>query len=465
MPLPNGVKCGTKYVVEVPANGIPLPGVDAITAYLAEIDVRVPGEYDAGLLEQYVNYRQYNVRAGLDDAGFEWVWKTTRGTLPKRLDSTLRRLWDVKLPREAISQLGNIASEHTERINRHVLEFTQDFGWQRGEFGDDDSCFWTERRGAKGMLHSMGAYALRFYNPDDDECGWARSWLVPTNDFYVLFNAYSKDNIGVCYDALSQSRILAYFLGCSYKRVDPLLNNGTGDDMLWINGRKQNDYTSERIPHGYVVGYPEDIADVKEYDFKCVNVDSEEDDDDDSYACCACCGCDLGEYDVYLSPGGAHYCESCYDERYTSCERCEETVHWDDIYCVDGQTWCDYCTRRYASWCDYCEEYHCVDDCHSVVVNDRGDAETWCTSCCENYADRCDECCEYFANVPLTTVHGGFVLCPTCVSTHTEECEICGSINYPNRWNGSCYCEYNRDQRLMARVAALDFGLREQVAV
>ena len=429
MPLPKGVECGTKYVVEVPANGIPLPGVDAITRYLADLDVRVPGLYDAESLEHYAHYRQFNVRAGLDDAGFEWVWKTTRGTLPKRLDSTLRKLWDVRLPREAISQLGNIASEHTERISRHVLEFTQDFGWQRGAFGDDDSCFWTDRRGAKAMLHSMGAYALRFYDPDYDETGWARSWLVPTNDFYVLFNAYSKNNIGVCYDALSQSRILAYFLGCSYKRVDPLTNHGNADGTLWINGRKQNDYNCGRVPHGYVVGYPEDIAAVKSYDFECHDVDSEE-----------------------------------YDERYTTCERCDDTVSNDDTSCVDEQSWCDYCTRHYASWCDHCDEYHCADDCRSVVVNDRGESETWCTSCYENDADQCDSCNEYFANASLVEVHGGYWVCTSCVENEVEECEVCGSLNTSMR-NGSCHCAANRDQRLMRRVAALDFSREQAVAV
>ncbi|MHB8994522.1 MAG: hypothetical protein ACYC63_04655 [Armatimonadota bacterium] len=412
---------GEKIHLSVPNNGISDEGQQAIIAYLFDdLKVRVGNHCADGPqcpVPSCANIQRTQLKYALAEDNFEWVWKAGRGTLPKRM-AALWRKRGHKLPDDAISQLGNLASVHTEKHAEHVFDFTQDFSWYRGDFGDDDSCFWSERLGAKEMLHNMDSYAIRFWEPGNEYNGLARAWLVPREDdgFFVLFNAYSKS--GWNYDALTISRILAFYLGQSYRKVDPLLNNNDGDGRLWINGRVKADYSSERIPHGYLVGPVESIVNVSEYDFDEPQVwdeaDDDEDDDDDRYYC-ECCDNRIGWDQEVRGPNDCYYCQSCYEDLFVQCDRCEEDVRRDDSTNIDDgdHIWCDDCTGDHATHCDNCGGYF------SDGTSGAAGTGYFCHSCWNERFSHCDECDAVCERSDLTDG-----LCSECTPAKVEEEEV-----------------------------------------
>lgn len=89
---------------------------------------------------------------------------------------------------------------------------------------------------------------------------------------------------------------------------------------------------------------------------------------------CDECGERLHEDDTYSGPGGdGRYCESCYDEQYTCCERTGETVRINDTGQVIArflpgtfrrcifETWCEDARNNDAFYCDGIAGYVSVD--------------------------------------------------------------------------------------------------------
>jgi len=129
-----------------------------------------------------------------------------------------------------------------------------------------------------------------------------------------------------------------------------------------------------------------------------------------SYSVCCNCGCALDENDVYYSPDGDdHYCQSCWDDRFSHCERCGYAYDIDDVFNCDDSYYCPDCADRigYVS-CDRCgdmtrdytitkdsEKYYC-DGCAEYRVNYCSEcgclyefASNWCNGC-----DKCTDCCD-----------------------------------------------------------------------
>jgi len=415
--------CDEKITLQMPYNGISERGQEEIIAYLgrqpAVLDV-VPWEEalarsvhshcwlaDRGSTPP-ANYE--GVEFLLNSAGWEWAWKTTRGTLPKRVGSLFHKL-GAKLPTDALEQVGNLASSSTERCVEHVLDFTQHFDWRDGDFGDGGSCFWGGRSGAREMLRGLGAYALRFYSPEHGE-GSARSWLVPCIDcgreFFMLFNAYSCGEYN--YDALAQARILAFFLGVSYRKCPDLRNNGGTDGVLYINSGM-----------GFAVGATEHVGNVTQWDFHCDEVYCSE------YTCVGC-GEDLDEDAVVYRADGDDdtYCSGCFYERYLSCDRCGGHV-WREggeytTLADSGEVWCDSCAGGYAYCC-----YSCAESYRNSRHGSLGPDDCWyCDSCYREKFSRCEGCEAAFVTEDLTCAPNDRRYCSDCYSERWRECKECG---------------------------------------
>jgi hypothetical protein len=206
---------------------------------------------------------------------YAWVCNTNKqcmgyvGTLPKRLSNWLYKTHQIKLSNDMVSQIGNIARKHTEDRTEYLIDFTNKFDWEAGDFGDAGSCFWSERPNARKILEQNGAFAMRFWQTKakcydyyvqqyldsqgchDDNCascrvnaedyakrllryakgdyaGLSRSWLgVLDDNTTLLFNSYPKD-----WGLIRTARILADILGCSYMQIGYSNNDGT----LYVNG-------------------------------------------------------------------------------------------------------------------------------------------------------------------------------------------------------------------------------------
>lgn len=259
---------------------------------------------------------------------FDWIWTTNRGTFPKRVQSFYYKEHKLKLTTDQISELGNMARRHSSNGETYILDFTNRFDWSSGDFGDGGSCFWGDRSGAREMLESNGAYAVRGFKrkyPIESEIldygnvrGYARAWLAPVGtNLFVLFNGYGEN-------ALTFARLLALKWNCSYKRIE-LYNNGDSDGTLYINGSN------------FVIGQHSVIQSIESHDFGWRDVQSSRE------FCPACEG--------YYHEDNGIYCES---EDVTVCSdcatRCEDCRNWFSDNIDDRSRF------NYATLCNGCYE-------------------------------------------------------------------------------------------------------------
>lgn len=213
-------------------------------------------------IEYHNNIPPRLLLAGLPE-DWTWEWKaahgTYAGTLSKRLQSFVFKKFQGKLSEETVTRIGNLASEHTLNANTFIFDFDQSLEWHAGDYGDEGSCFWSQKVWSLPMLHHFGAFALRLYAPQTSPLkppqGMGRALVLPWShlsekgravgdpDCLLVFNGYGqfsdkyRNAQGKRYgtmQVLDYARLLAMFLGVSYERVT-LTINGSTDDPIYIN--------------------------------------------------------------------------------------------------------------------------------------------------------------------------------------------------------------------------------------
>lgn len=97
--------------------------------------------------------------------------------------------------------------------------------------------------------------------------------------------------------------------------------------------------------------------------------------------CCEGCGGYYDEDDMSADPRGDNfYCESCWDERFASCDACCGSHSRDDLICVgDGDTYCPDCYSKHYAECEDCGDETYRDD----LVWDAEDGIDVCQDCAE----------------------------------------------------------------------------------
>jgi hypothetical protein len=259
------------------------------------------------------------------------------------------------------------------------------------------------------MLEENGAKAIRVYR---NGRGYGRAWVAPYCNGHVVFNGYGEQ-------ASTFAEMLATINGLSYKRVS-LRNNGSETGELWINGGR-----------GYYVAPADEIAQTT-YD---APFDLGWDEVEDDGRECNCCGCNCDEEDGHYIDD-EFYCSSCANDNYCSCARCGEWVANDYATCVNDEWYCESCRDRLFTKCDDCGEYvdsttTIGDDevCQSCLEN--GDYST-CEKCGEwchvnDLTDidgntYCDDCKK---DLPITCSHCGERRAGTTTIDGAEYCEDC----------------------------------------
>ena len=112
----------------------------------------------------------------------------------------------------------------------------------------------------------------------------------------------------------------------------------------------------------------------------------------DNYSLCCMCG-ENHHHNETTYTHGEYYCETCFNEVFTTCSDCGEIITRDDeAYYVDGGDYhvCQYCYDNYYSVCDDCENTFHQDDLHY----NEDDECYYCSSC---YGDH--------ANSPISSYH------------------------------------------------------------
>lgn len=342
---------GKKFPIEVAANGITEAGVAEICAKLREWGYCAPD------------------RHALD---FEWVWLTKRGTLPKRLSSWLRKAHSETMTQKHLSDIGALAARHCDRTGKYLCDFTRDFGWRAGDFGDDGSCYWSDRSAARDVIRDHGGYAFRFYNPEEPAEGWGRCWILPvgrqaatqsgrsfTEEPFIMFNGYHAKGSTL----ITMARILATWKGLHYQKVR--VSNMDDDDLLYLNSGT-----------GYLLGLTNEILGIEEIALE-IDVSSYQSDD---RRCCDDCREPTDDDDLH-SVGDNKVCNRCYKANYFYCELCCENYHNDDGRSTyEGYTYCESCADDFER-CNDCGDYIARDRNKYYVDDENGDSQCYCPDC------------------------------------------------------------------------------------
>lgn len=344
-----------------------------------------------------------------------WVWKVGGkgeyvGTFPKRVAKYLYQKHGRKLSSTQLGELGTEVSTHCERNKSYTFDFTDSFDWDAGDFGDDGSCFWSCRTGAREMLEVNGARAVRFYDKDGE--GYARAWVAPVDNGWIVFNGYGLESLQI-------ARILSHYWGAYYKRA-MLVNNSEDSGVLWINGGA-----------GYVIA---DQADCKDsYDFGWEDIKN-------GRIVCYHCSEELDENEDYTYDGD-NYCESCYCDMFFYCDDCEMDRHNEEYNNINNRSVCDSCLDSHYICCNDCDEFSCNEDSHEGP-----DGEHRCIDCHDGLVSTCHRCgCEEMKK-DLKEGPDGNKYCSTCHDEMVSTCHHCGDNEMDEDLktdsDGNRYCSF-----------------------
>lgn len=168
------------------------------------------------------------------------TWQKKDGNYTRRLSKALHKL-GVKVPATLLSEVGNLARQHTSDSATFQVEFTRDLNLSASAFGHEDSCWWQSYYSSRCALKQWGGIGFRSYGSEDDYSNdpSGRVWvqplgadMLPTADAtgahaYVVYNGYGD------LSGYAAARIVAYLTGKTYRKVslhlgDQYVNSKTG---------------------------------------------------------------------------------------------------------------------------------------------------------------------------------------------------------------------------------------------
>ena len=325
---------------------------------------------------------------------FGWMGVATKkdgleyqGSIIKRILKWAWQTQQIRLPNEFTSKLGNIVGKEMSGGDSLHFEFDPIANYRAGCFGDEESCFWTDRQRARMLIRNEGGCFIKFYKSEllRDSNGVARCWIIPVGQFldtdeqvFLLSNFYSDSS---SLNQFNMTRAISDTLGFSYKRVSVqselnVLYTNSDTGFLLSNDQSLLDNTKSLVLR-YDSDYDEsgehdpllDYADNGQY---CEHCDNNVDEDD---------------YDFDLD-----CCYSCRDDRYTQCDWCGGWQHNNDsIDLGHRNACCSDCAERLGYTCvECCEDWIKKDD---VIVTKEG--ESYCQDCAESELHHCDVCGEW----------------------------------------------------------------------
>lgn len=281
------------------------------------------------------------------EIGIEWIVQKGRytGTWPKRFMKWLKAEHGVHLYENHISVIGSMVKDATIEESEYVFDFTKNFDWDAGDFGDSNSCYWNSKARAKSIIAENHGFAFRLYEKKywGSYGGCGRVWVLPVEigeeTVYVIWNAYGK--------SLSFfAKLFSEYLQKDYHFVN-LSNQDTVDGVVWINDSA-----------GFMIGSMDIIKTYAHFDLAL---------DEGDY--CVQCGASVDE-DSPLDSEGRLICETCFDNDYTFCADCGEIISRRYEYVPHGMYYslCSVCIVESHFRSDYSYEYYHVDDLVIVKV-------------------------------------------------------------------------------------------------
>lgn len=320
-----------------------------------------------------------------------------KGKILKRFAKHFKEQNGFALGNEVMGILGDKIQYYlSQDTNDHVMDFTDIFDWNDGDFGKSGSCWWNEYKESLPTFENGGGWAVRFYQNEDDTSGIGRTWIYPANGFLVCFNSYgtSRANTSKAIKALFNLH------GITLHYTAREVYNSQDNNIPYINGDT-----------GFIL-YPEPMteSEVESY-LNSQGFDLDMEVIEDERETCNNCGTRMDEYEGnYIHD--SLYCDRCTSNLFSFCEKCEEYCDRNDVHEVRDHRFeyvCEYCAKRLGlKMCDECDKYS-EETIQTFEGNDL----------CEHCQDglyHCDKCEEYYENVRGDE-------CPNCEDNEIEETE------------------------------------------
>lgn len=181
-------------------------------------------------------------------------WQTRDGNFTKRLSRLVYQKLAQKLPPDVISDIGNIAREHSKSVD-FAVETTRLLNMSPHEFANGDSCWWEGYYSSRCALKTNGGFALRSFGGDYVS---GRAWVMPLAsdlyggltptfntehpDAFVVFNGYGD------LQGYTGARILSHMAGWTYRKV------GFDCEPMYVNGNWAYLVAPEEIATKYTDG-------------------------------------------------------------------------------------------------------------------------------------------------------------------------------------------------------------------
>ena len=276
--------------------------------------------------EQYANYFKLFVDWNSKPL-YSLIDKTIGGNLPrlpKRVSSVVYKATGIKLPKEILAKVGEMAAQ--EDMPVRIADTVHEITWRVGDFGDwnrgdrsNPSCFFggCYNYARVKTLPALHGGAIRFYR-EDKRTGYGRCWYIPLpddhpsfdpeNPVYVVCNYYG--DTPVVFSEVARL-LLEKQYGREYSKqlcsvtIDEFYINEPVPYLLTPTGYtpKKNDYFSADLyaNRPYLSIKKDHFR--RGYQFKPkwatrpspADEPYEEDEEDEPYATCTTCGCNLDE--------------------------------------------------------------------------------------------------------------------------------------------------------------------------
>jgi hypothetical protein len=172
-------------------------------------------------------------------------WQGKDGNYTKRLSRYAYKTYGLRVPPEVISEVGNIARQHSEGSEVEV-EVTRNLNLSAEDFGHEESCWWQSYYHGRCALKTNGGFGLRSFGEFTDYWGntnsdtvTGRAWVMPVKhdgdrwlptfetespDGFIVFNGYGE------LSGYTPARIIGHMAGMTYRKItfyaDPMYVNG-----------------------------------------------------------------------------------------------------------------------------------------------------------------------------------------------------------------------------------------------
>lgn len=324
---------------------------------------------------------EYGIRLPDSLVGDDKFWElcNEHGKFVKRFSRVMKELTGDRPPNDLLGRIGDIVTPLPPN-HRCTYDIVSKFDWEAGDFGDYGSCFWGSRSAARKIMEINGFHALRIYIND---AGFARAWIAPFGEEYIIFNAY-----GLRLDVMGY--ILKQITGARYMKSICLYSDV---ETVYVNSEE-----------GIVVG-----DDKIKYGSTCLPI---------SAIVCSYCGDTVGLW-CHVEEGAL--CEECFYDLFLYCEDCGGTIESGYETCVntsggDVISVCSSCASRYPV-CDICDERYDPDILCSVEDTNSVDV-------CENCIYDVNKCawCErlYYYHDSGRMIEGEWI-CNECIDEYENE--------------------------------------------